>query len=104
MVATASEETTMPYIVADHFVADAERFWSGAAAAVPNLPAGVTLHATYPQHDGLRAICLWEADSVEAVRKIVEDSVGGSARNEFFEVDSQHAFALGLPARARATT
>ena len=92
----------MPYIVADHFVADAERFWNGAAAAVPHLPAGVTLHATYRQHDGSRAICLWEADSVDAVRKIVGDSVGGSARNEFFEVDPQHAFALGLPASASA--
>jgi hypothetical protein len=92
----------MPDIVADHFVSDAERFWSAAAAAVPNLPAGVTLHATYPQHDGSRAICLSEAESLETVRKLLEDGVGSAARNEFFEAT------LGTPSRpachARAST
>jgi hypothetical protein len=31
----ATQGATMTYIVADHFVSDSERFWDGAAAAVP---------------------------------------------------------------------
>jgi hypothetical protein len=90
----------MPYVVAIHQINDPENFWSGAARAVPNLPSGVRLHATYPQGDGSRAVCLWEAESVDAVRQLVDSGVGDTSRNEYFEVDAQHAGALGLPARA----
>jgi hypothetical protein len=91
----------MPYIAAIHDVSDPERFWSGAAEAT--LPEGVKLHATYPQQDGSKAVCLWEADSIEAVRQVVEGGVGDSSRNQFFEVDPQHPGTRGLPTQSTAT-
>ena len=90
----------MSYVVAIQDVSDPERFWSGAKEAVGRLPQGITLHATYPQQDGSKAVCLWEAESVDAVRRAVEEAVGGTSRNQFFEVDSQHAGARGLPTQS----
>jgi hypothetical protein len=90
----------MPYVVAIHQINDPESFWSGAARAIPNLPPEVTLHASYPQGDGSRAVCLWEAESVDAVRELVDSGTADTSRNEYFEVDAQHAGARGLPARA----
>jgi hypothetical protein len=85
----------MTYVVAIHEIADPDRFWN--AADPSQIPAGITLHATYPQSDGSRAVCLWEADSVEAVRNLVDGTVGDASRNDYFEADSRHAGALGLP-------
>ena len=90
----------MPFIVAIHDVSDADRLWGAASEATPQLPPDVTLHMTYPQHDGTRAVCLWEAPSVEGLRELLDGAVGDSARNEFFEVDPQHPGTRGLPAQA----
>ena len=88
----------MPYIVAIHEISDPDRFWSAADAE--SLPAGVTLHAAYPRSDGSRAVCLWEADSVDTVRNLVETVTGDASQNEFFEADPQHSGARGLSASA----
>jgi len=94
----------MSYIVAIHTIADPELFWSSAAEAVPNLPAGISLHATYPQHDGTRAICLWEAASVDEIRGLVDSATGSFSSNDYFEVDPAHAGAFGLPSGASAVS
>jgi hypothetical protein len=86
----------MTYIVAIHDISDPDRFWNAAAASTP--PPDIALHATYPRSDGSRAVCLWEADSVETVRNLVESTMGDASRNEFFEADPQHAGALGMSA------
>jgi hypothetical protein len=92
------------YIVAIHTITDPEPFWSSAAEAVPNLPAGISLHATYPQHDGTRAICLWEATSVDEIRDMVDAATGSYSSNDYFEVDPAHAGTFGLPSGASAAT
>jgi hypothetical protein len=94
----------MPYFVAIHDVSDPERFWGGVAEGIGGMPQGVALHATYPSQDGSKAVCLWEADSVDTVRQIVEGAAGDSSRNEFFEVDPQHAGARGVPQQSAAGT
>jgi hypothetical protein len=45
---------------------------------------------------GPRAICVWKADSVDALKTFVEDSAGDISTNEFFPVNEQNA--QGLPA------
>ena len=82
------------HVVAIHSIRDAEKFWGAAEQA--ELPDGVALHATYPNEDGSKAVCLWEADSVDTVRELVDDAVGEVSTNEFFEVNEQNAD--GLPA------
>ena len=92
----------MPYFVAIHNVSDPERFLGGAAEAMGGMPQGVILHVTYPGHGGSKAVCLWEGESMDAVRQVVEGGTGDSSRNEFFEVDPQHAGARGLPQQSAA--
>ena len=88
----------MTYVVAIHTISDPERFWGGAVEALAQLPPGVVLHASYPTQAGTKAVCLWEADSVDVVRKIVDDGGGDSSSNEFFEVDTKHPGTSGLRA------
>ena len=90
----------MPYIVAVHDISDPDRFWSAADAS--QFPEGIALHSSYPSGDGTRATCLWEADSVDAVRELVESATGDASANEFFEVNTGHPGVVGLPG-ARAT-
>ena len=90
----------MSFIVAIHDVSDPGRFWGAASEGLAQLPPSVSLLTTYPQADGARAVCLWEAPSVDAVREIVDTGTGDFSRNEFFEVDPQHPGTRGLPAQA----
>jgi hypothetical protein len=89
-------EVTVAYIVAIHDISDPDRFWSAAASST--LPPDIALHATYPRSDGSKAVCLWEADSIETVRDLVGSVMGDASRNEFFEADTQHPGALGMSA------
>jgi len=82
------------HVTAIHSISDPERFWSAIQQA-GDPPEGMTLHSTLPSPDGSKAVCLWEADSVERVRGLVEETTGNASSNEFFEVDEQRA--LGLP-------
>jgi hypothetical protein len=81
------------HVVVIHRISDPEKFWG--AASESELPEGVTLHSALPNDDGSRAVCLWEADSLDAVQQLVEDAVGDVSNNEFFEVNAQNA--QGLP-------
>jgi hypothetical protein len=82
------------YIVAIHDVSDPEKFWGTIQAAT--IPEGIRLHSTLPNASGTRAVCLWEADSEEQIRKLVEGTVGPASENEYFEVKADNA--MGLPA------
>ena len=92
----------MPFIVAIHDVQEPDRFWQRAQEVLPRIPAEVTLHATYPQPGGSRAICLWQAPSVDALRELIDGATGEMSRNDYFEVDDRHPGALGLPVQAAA--
>ena len=92
----------MSYIVAIHDISDPERFW-GAADPSREFPPRIALHASYPREGGTRAVCLWEADSVETVRNLIESTTGDASRNEFFEADPQHAGARGLSTHGAVT-
>jgi hypothetical protein len=82
------------YVEVLHTIHDPEKFWRPDLADL--IPEGVTLHQALPNADGTRAACLWEADSQEEVKKVVEDNVGDVSDNEYFEVNAQNA--QGLPA------
>ena len=85
------------YIVAQHQINDPARFWS----ADPQGPGAPTLHAAYPSQDKATGVCLWEADSVDALRDSIDRLVGDASENTYFEVDS--GVAVGLPERATAS-
>ena len=83
------------YVVAIHKISDPEKFWQAAQAA--NLPEGVWLRTTLPDPSGSRAVCVWEAESLDAVQRLVEDEVGQFSDKEYFELATENAF--GFPAQ-----
>jgi hypothetical protein len=82
------------YIVAQHRIKDPDRFWTTS----PEGPGAPRLQAAYPNHDKTKGVCLWEADSIDALRDSLDPLVGDAAENTYFEVDG--GFAVGLPERA----
>jgi hypothetical protein len=47
-----------------------------------------------PSTDGRKAECLWEADSVAHLQSFLEPYVATAARNEYFQINVEHAFSL----------
>jgi hypothetical protein len=58
------------------------------------MPAGFKPLQYLPSTDGRNANCLWDAPSLEGLRKFMERETSGS-RNEYFVVKDQDA--IGLP-------
>jgi hypothetical protein len=82
------------YIVAQHRIKDPARFWPLS----PQGPGAPRLQAAYPSHDKTKGVCVWESDSIDALRDSLDPLVGDAAENTYFEVDA--GFAVGLPERA----
>jgi hypothetical protein len=87
------ERRSTLYVVVIHSISRPEEFWG--AAEQGEFPEGVNLHSALPNADGSRAVCLWEAESPDTVRDLVEGTVGEFSSNEYFEVNAQNA--QGLP-------
>lgn len=86
------------YVTAIHQITDPEKFRQAVRAATPptsEFPAGIVLHSTFSNPDDTKAVCLWEAETVEEVRDLVDSAVGQFSQNEYFEVSKETA--LGLP-------
>jgi len=71
------------------------------AAEAKELEAGLPSHVALPIHasidDHTFGICIWEGESVESIREVVEGAVGQWANNEYIEM---HVDAL-VPQLAR---
>jgi hypothetical protein len=59
------------------------------------LPQGLKGLMYLPATDGRRADCVWEANSVEALKKFLDGQTGTAARNEYIPIKADAAF--GLP-------
>lgn len=55
------------YIAVQHTISDPTTTWSRAQAALSSLPA-LKLHHSFPTPDGSAAICVWEPDSITALK------------------------------------
>jgi hypothetical protein len=80
------------FVLVQHTISEPAAFWN-AADPRNNLPPKVKLHHTFPTPDGTRAVCIWEADSVKAVRDYLEPLVSKVSRNEYFTVENKEGFA-----------
>jgi hypothetical protein len=79
------------YVLVQHTISDPAAFWN--AADPRTLSPEVKLHHTFPTPDGTRAVCIWEVQSVDAVRNLLEPLVGRVSRNEYFPVENRDGFA-----------
>jgi hypothetical protein len=82
------------YVIAIHSISDPQAFWGGQL----DMPEGTTLPVAIPNTDGTRGVCIWESDSVDTVRNLVESAAGQVSTTDYFEVDAQNA--QGLPTSA----
>jgi hypothetical protein len=95
------------YVVVQHQFKDQQEAFSRGERLIKNegAPRGVRGLQFYPSQDGSAATCLWEADSVDSVRKYVDSTLGDSSENTCYAVDANQAFAerpSGLPASPAA--
>ena len=88
------------YIVVNHEINDTSGFWATAESATTDLPAGLKVIHTFPSPDGRKAVCLWEADSVDDVRRFLDPATAGMSRNEYFEATNKEG--IGMPTLKRA--
>ena len=62
----------------------------GKNAEAKAMEAGLPPHVALPIHaatnDHGLGICIWEGESVDAVREVVESAVGPWAQNEYYEM------------------
>ena len=76
------------FVTVIHRIHDPEGFEKAEAAALEaGLPAGVALPIHAATRDHTFGICIWEGQSVAAVRAAVEGAVGGYADNEYAEME-----------------
>jgi hypothetical protein len=78
------------FVMVQHTISDPETFWS---VDPTTLSKGITLHHSFATPDGTRATCIWEADSVDAIRNTLEPVAGRISRNEYFTVENREGLA-----------
>jgi DNA polymerase/3'-5' exonuclease PolX len=59
------------------------------------LPKGLLPLEYLPSVDGRKAVCVWEANSLSALKEFVDRETSAAARNDYFEVKVENA--IGLP-------
>jgi hypothetical protein len=79
------------YVLVQHTVSEPAAFWN---TVDPNkLPQNIKLHHTFPTPDGTRAVCIWEAESVDAIRNFLEPQIGRWSRNEYLQAENKDGVA-----------
>lgn len=89
------------YVLVQHMISRPADFW-GPADRV-GFPIGLQLHHTFANEDGTRAVCLWEGDSVESVRRFLERTVGHVSKNEYFQVANRDGIVEPSLTKSRAS-
>jgi hypothetical protein len=79
------------YIMVQHTISEPAAFWNAADPTA--ISPQIKLHHTFPTPDGTRAVCIWEAESVETLRSFLEPATGRMSRNEYFPVENREGFA-----------
>jgi hypothetical protein len=71
-----------------HRISDPEAFEQAEQKALEaGLPEGIGLPVSAATSDHSTAICIWEGPSVDAIRDLVESTVGEYSDNEYYEVE-----------------
>ena len=87
------------YIVVEHTITDPDVFF-GLAGKVGEAPPGINALQFFPSMSKDRAVCLWEAKSVDALKGWLEPMAAQCSINKYYAVDSTKA--MGLPIKKAA--
>jgi hypothetical protein len=87
------------YIVIEHDIHDAKTFQACAERAFPP-PQGLHVHQFLPANDLSRAVCVYEADSLDEVRNYIDGLLGDCSTQRYYPVAESNA--MGLPQKEAA--
>jgi hypothetical protein len=91
------------HVVAQHRILDPDRFFSMDPQEIAEkAPSGVQARQFFPSEDRSTAVCLWEGDSIDAVRDYIDSVTGDASQNTYFEVNAEYALGLPEPAATSA--
>lgn len=88
------------YVSVHHTITDPQK-WNQtnrnimAMTEQGRLPQGLKGLMFLPAVDGRKADCVWEANSVEALKNFLDRETGPASRNEYIPIKADAAF--GLP-------
>jgi hypothetical protein len=84
------------HVVAIHDITDPERFYTAVEAGMKEMPPGMKVRTLLPSTDGSKAVCHWEAESVESVRTLVDGTTRDASNNQFFEAKIEDAIGVDV--------
>jgi hypothetical protein len=87
------------FIVVEHTITNPDVFFK-LPPRVSEAPSGIDALQFFPSMSKDRAVCLWEAKSVDALKGFLEPLTAQSSRNTYYTVDS--TVAIGLPIKKAA--
>jgi len=83
-------------IAIEHDINDPETFQQCAEKVFP-LPDGFHVHQFFPAMDMSRAVCLYEASSIDQLSEYLDNKLGESSSQHYFPVLEEKA--IGLPGK-----
>jgi hypothetical protein len=87
------------FIVVEHTISNPGVFF-GLVPRVAEAPSGIKALQFFPSMNKDRAVCLWNASSVDALKGFLEPLTAKCSRNFYYTVDTPKA--IGLPSLASA--
>ena len=93
------------YVIVQHRISDPAKFWPDDVSQFATMiPPHLKLHQTFAGVDGLQAVCVWEAESLETLRGFLDPFTAGAAVNEYFPAVNREGVAIPTtrPATQRA--
>lgn len=82
------------FIVIQHQIHNPEKFEESAKAVFP-FPEELQVHQFLPAPDLTKAVCLYEAPSVERLSQYLDDKLNEASTQQYYPVLTEHA--IGLP-------
>jgi len=83
------------FIIVNHYIKDPDVFWSRVKAKMSEIPSNIHFHSVFPSEDMMRAVCVWDAESIVPVNEFLESNFSDVCRNEYYSVNAEAA--VGLP-------
>lgn len=88
------------FIAIVHDIQDPKKFNKCAEDVFP-LTDGLHVHQFFPAADMSRAVCLYEAPSIDQLSTYLDNALGDSSTQRYFPVNTEHA--IGLPEGIKGT-
>ena len=87
-----------------HTIRDRAAWDSITGGGEPEFPPGFVLLGSVTQDDVSRAICIWDAPSLDALQHMLDDMLGSASVNDCFAADPARSINLPAPQAAAGSS